>query len=114
MEIILVVVVLGLVAYWAYSVNKKRKQAESTVTEVPYKVESPVLATPVVAEPVKVEEVAPVVEAAPAKAKAPAKAQAPAKADPIDEPIKRPAKAAPTPVTKKDLDSVVKAWSDEE
>jgi hypothetical protein len=35
-------------------------------------------------------------------------------ADPIDEPIKRPAKTAPTPVAKKDLDSVVKAWSDEE
>ena len=47
MEIILVVVVLGLVAYWAYSVNQKRKQAEAEakVTEVPYKVESPVLAT---------------------------------------------------------------------
>lgn len=91
MEIILVVVVLGLVGYWAYSVNKKRKQAESTVTEVAYKVESPFLATPVVAEPVKVEEVAPVVEAiplgteatistkAPAKAKAPAKPKAPRK-----------------------------------
>ena len=42
------------------------------------------------------------------------KAMAKVKASPIDEPIKRPAKAAPTPVTKKDLDSVVKAWSDEE
>jgi hypothetical protein len=42
------------------------------------------------------------------------KAMAKVKADPIDEPIKRPAKAAPAPVTKKDLDSVVKAWSDEE
>jgi hypothetical protein len=36
------------------------------------------------------------------------------KASPIDEPTKRPAKTAPIPVTKKDLDSVVKAWSDEE
>ena len=34
--------------------------------------------------------------------------------DPIEEPVKRPSKAAPTPTTKKDLDSVVKAWSDEE
>ena len=43
-----------------------------------------------------------------------AKALSKARAEAIDEPIKRPAKAAPTPVTKKDLDSVVKAWSDEE
>ena len=51
----------------------------------------------------------------PAKLEAPApKAEASAKVDPIDEPVKRPAKSAPTPVTKKDLDSVVKAWSDEE
>ena len=51
----------------------------------------------------------------PAKLEAPApKAEAPAKVDAIDEPIKRPAKTAPAPVTKKDLDSVVKAWSDEE
>jgi len=51
----------------------------------------------------------------PAKLEAPApKAEAPAAVDAIDEPVKRPAKTAPTPVTKKDLDSVVKAWSDEE
>jgi hypothetical protein len=49
----------------------------------------------------------------PAKLEAPV-AKAPAAVDAIDEPIKRPAKTAPTPVTKKDLDSVVKAWSDEE
>ena len=42
------------------------------------------------------------------------KAMAKVKASPIDEPTKRPAKTAPTPVTKKDLDSVVKAWSEEE
>ena len=42
------------------------------------------------------------------------KAMAKVKANPIDEPIKRPAKTAPAPVTKKDLDSVVKAWSEEE
>jgi len=41
-------------------------------------------------------------------------AMAKVKASPIDEPVKRPSKAAPTPTTKKDLDSVVKAWSDEE
>ena len=43
-----------------------------------------------------------------------AKALSKARAEAIDEPVKRPAKSAPTPVTKKDLDSVVKAWSDEE
>lgn len=81
MEIILVVVVLGLVAYWAYSVNQKRKQ-DAVVEDAPYKVESPV-ATPVVSEPVRVEAVAPVVEVAPVtapvKAKAPIKAKAPVK-----------------------------------
>jgi hypothetical protein len=51
----------------------------------------------------------------PAKLEAPApKAEASAKVEAIDEPIKRPAKTTPAPVTKKDLDSVVKAWSDEE
>jgi hypothetical protein len=49
----------------------------------------------------------------PAKLEAPV-AKAPAAVDAIDEPIKRPAKSAPATVTKKDLDSVVKAWSDEE
>jgi hypothetical protein len=42
------------------------------------------------------------------------KAPAPLQLNPIEEPVKRPSKAAPTPTTKKDLDSVVKAWSDEE
>ena len=43
-----------------------------------------------------------------------AKAMTKAKAEIVDEPVKRPAKAAPTPTTKKDLDAVVQAWSDEE
>jgi ribosome maturation factor RimP len=34
--------------------------------------------------------------------------------DPIEEPIKREKKVDPKPTVKKDLDSVVKAWSDEE
>ena len=33
---------------------------------------------------------------------------------PIDEPTKREKKPEPKPTVKKDLDSVVKAWSDEE
>jgi hypothetical protein len=43
-----------------------------------------------------------------------AKAVAKVKAEAVDEPVKRPAKSAPTPTTKKDLDAVVQAWSDEE
>jgi hypothetical protein len=43
-----------------------------------------------------------------------AKAVAKVKAEVVDEPVKRPAKSAPTPTTKKDLDAVVQAWSDEE
>jgi len=43
-----------------------------------------------------------------------AKAVAKVKAEAVDEPVKRPSKVAPTPTTKKDLDAVVQAWSDEE
>ena len=44
-----------------------------------------------------------------------AKAMAKTKAESaIDEPVKRPAKAEPKPTVNKDLDSVVKAWSDED
>lgn len=44
-----------------------------------------------------------------------AKAMAKVKAEsPIEEPTKREKKAEPKPTVKKDLDSVVKAWSDEE
>lgn len=42
------------------------------------------------------------------------KAAAPAAESPIEEPVKREKKAEPKPTAKKDLDSVVKAWSDEE
>jgi len=48
-----------------------------------------------------------------AKLEAP-KAAAPKVESPIEEPVKRPAKTEPKPTVKKDLDSVVKAWSDEE
>ena len=89
MEIILLAIVLGLVVYWIYGVNQKRKQAESVVAEAPYKVESPVLATPVVEEPAKVDVIPAGTEAsvsAPVKATKPkaaartAKPKAPAKA----------------------------------
>jgi hypothetical protein len=33
---------------------------------------------------------------------------------PIEEPVKREKKVEPKPTIKKDLDSVVKAWSDED
>ena len=50
-----------------------------------------------------------------AKLEAPApKAAAPKVESPIEEPTKREKKAEPKPTVKKDLDSVVKAWSDEE
>jgi hypothetical protein len=48
-----------------------------------------------------------------AKLEAP-KAAAPKAESPIEEPTKREKKADPKPTVKKDLDSVVKAWSDEE
>lgn len=43
-----------------------------------------------------------------------APAAQPADESPIEEPVKREKKAEPKPTVKKDLDSVVKAWSDEE
>ena len=50
-----------------------------------------------------------------AKLEAPApKASAPKAESPIEEPTKREKKADPKPTVKKDLDSVVKAWSDED
>jgi hypothetical protein len=49
------------------------------------------------------------------KLEAPAlKAAAPKDESPIEEPTKREKKAEPKPTVKKDLDSVVKAWSDED
>jgi hypothetical protein len=42
------------------------------------------------------------------------KATAPKAESPIEEPTKREKKAEPKPTVKKDLDSVVKAWSNEE
>jgi len=49
------------------------------------------------------------------KLEAPApKAAAPVAESPIEEPTKREKKVEPKPTVKKDLDSVVKAWSDEE
>ena len=49
-----------------------------------------------------------------AKLEAPAPKAAPKVESPIEEPTKREKKADPKPTVKKDLDSVVKAWSDEE
>jgi len=72
MEVILVLVALGLAAYWVYSTSQKRKEeskaVEASEVRAPYKVESPVLATPVVEEPVKiiVQEPLVVAEATPA------------------------------------------------
>ena len=87
-------------------INKTQYAVTSKVANTP-EVQKMVVMTPYQADmsgkPAKLEAPAP-------KAEAPAKAEA----NPIDEPIKRPAKAAPAPVTKKDLDSVVKAWSEEE
>ena len=42
------------------------------------------------------------------------RAAAPAPAEALDQPTKREKKPEPKPTVKKDLDSVVKAWSDEE
>jgi len=49
-----------------------------------------------------------------AKLEAPAPAAKPVAAEAVDEPTKREKKPEPKPTVKKDLDSVVKAWSDEE
>jgi hypothetical protein len=49
-----------------------------------------------------------------AKLEAPAPKAAPKVESPIEEPTKREKKADPKPTVKKDLDSVVKAWSEEE
>ena len=85
------------------------------INKTQYAVTSKVANTPEVLKMVVMTPYQADMSGKPAKLEAPApKAEAPAKADPIDEPIKRPAKAAPAPVTKKDLDSVVKAWSEEE
>ena len=48
------------------------------------------------------------------KLEAPAPAAKPVVAEAVDEPTKREKKPEPKPTVKKDLDSVVKAWSDEE
>lgn len=98
MEIIIAVVVLGIVAYWAYNALNKEKSdgshALDAVTKPVEKAPEPVVATPVAAvvPEAVVETPAPVVEAKPAKkvakpkapakpkAAAPVKAKAPAKA----------------------------------
>jgi hypothetical protein len=49
-----------------------------------------------------------------AKLEAPTPKAAAPKESPIEEPTKREKKAEPKPTVKKDLDSVVKAWSDED
>jgi hypothetical protein len=85
------------------------------INKAQYAVTSKVANTPEVLKMVVMTPYQADMSGKPAKLEAPApKAESPAKVDAIDEPIKRPAKTAPAPVTKKDLDSVVKAWSDEE
>jgi len=95
-------------------INKSQYAVTSKVANTP-EVLKMVVMTPYQADmtgkPAKLEAPKPLGEAF---AQEDAKALSKARAEAIDEPIKRPAKAAPTPVTKKDLDSVVKAWSDEE
>ena len=95
-------------------INKSQYAVTSKVANTP-EVLKMVVMTPYQADmsgkPARLEAPKPLGEAF---AQEDAKALSKARADAIDEPVKRPAKAAPTPVTKKDLDSVVKAWSDEE
>jgi len=95
-------------------INKTQYAVTSKVANTP-EVLKMVVMTPYQADmsgkPAKLEAPKPLGEAF---EKEDAKALSKARAEAIDEPIKRPAKTAPAPVTKKDLDSVVKAWSDEE
>ena len=76
MEIVLAVIVIGLVGYWAYTVFNKEKPDGSHVLDTfikPTEVASPI------AEPIKVEAVAPVAPVPVATAPAVKKPRAPAK-----------------------------------
>ena len=71
MEIVIAVVVIGLLGYWAYTNFNKEKPDGSHVLDTFVKPTEPVPPAPV-AEPVKVEAVAPAVK----KPRAPAKPRA--------------------------------------
>jgi hypothetical protein len=71
MEIVIAVVVIGLLGYWAYTNFNKEKPDGSHVLDTFTKPTEPVPPAPV-AEPVKVEAVAPTVK----KPRAPAKPRA--------------------------------------
>ena len=71
MEIVIAVVVIGLLGYWAYTNFNKEKPDGSHVLDTFVKPTEPVPPAPV-AEPVKVEAVAPAVK----KTRAPAKPRA--------------------------------------
>ena len=76
MEIILAVIVIGLLGYWAYTNFNKEKPDGSHVLDTFTKPVEPAQPTPV-AEPVKVETVAPVAKApAVKKPRTPAKPRA--------------------------------------
>ena len=101
MEVILVVGVFAVLAYWAFTANKKRK-VDSVAAEAPsapYKVPEPAATTPIplVVTNSNPADNVPVVEAAPAKkpkaAARTAKPKAPAKAK---APVKAPAKPRAT------------------
>ena len=76
MEIVIAVVVIGLLGYWAYTNFNKEKPDGSHVLDTFVKPTEPVPPAPV-AEPAKVEAVAPVAKApAVKKPRAPAKPRA--------------------------------------
>ena len=76
MEIVIAVIVIGLLGYWAYTNFNKEKDDGSHVLDTFTKPAEPVPPAPV-AEPVKVETVAPVAKApAVKKSRAPAKPRA--------------------------------------
>lgn len=83
------------------------------INKAQYAVTSEVAKTPEVLKMVVMTPYQADMSGKPAKLEAP-KAAAPAEESPVEEPVKRPTKAEPKPTVKKDLDSVVKAWSDEE
>jgi len=78
MEILIAVVVIGLLGYWAYTNFNKEKPDGSHVLDTFTKPTEPVPPAPV-AEPVKVEAVTPVAPMPVAKAPAVKKPRAPAK-----------------------------------
>ena len=114
MEIIVVLVALAVVGYWAWNANNAKKDQSSdkhpldiindnaVEKQAPYKVPEPVATTPI---PLVVEPVQPVVEAKAevvAEAVKPAKKPAPAKKPPVKKtaPAKKPAPSKKTTAKK--------------